>query len=317
MSRFLVTGGAGFIGGHITELLVREGHEVVVFDDFSTGSEINLAAVADRVQVVRGDVRDIDALNAVMPGTDYVIHQAADISPVRSVEDPGFTNSVNVDGTLNALISAKNAGVRRFVFASSCSIYGDTGRQAQREDFTPRPLSPYGASKMAGEHYAAVFYLIYGLETVRLRYFNVFGPRQSPESQYAAVIPKFIDRILRGQELHIYGDGEQTRDFVFVENVARANYLACTAEKAAGEAFNIAGENTVTLNELVGVLTRMAGRQVEVVHDPPVVGDIRHSASDISKARALLGFSPAVTLGEGLERTFDYFAAKSGAVQDL
>lgn len=317
MSRFVVTGGAGFIGGHITELLVAEGHQVTVFDDFSTGSADNLAAVADRIDIVRGDIRDIDALNQVMRGADYVIHQAADISAKRSVEDPVFTNSVNVDGTLNVLISARDAGVRRLVFASSCAVYGDTGRRPQREDFVPQPLSPYGASKMAGEHYVAVFNQIYGLETVRLRYFNVFGPRQNPDSQYAAVIPKFITRTLRGEQLHVYGDGEQTRDFVYVENVAQANYLACFADSAPGEVFNIASEQTITINELVEALGRIAGKKPDVVYDPPVIGDIRFSASDISRARSLLGFSPTVTPWEGLERTFAYFAAKAGTVQNL
>lgn len=314
LSRYLVTGGAGFIGGHITELLVREGHEVVIFDDFSTGSLKNLAAVENDVTIIRGDIRNIDALNSAMAGIDYVIHHAAEISVVRSIEDPAFINAVNVDGTLNVLVSAKDHGVKRVVFASSSAIYGDTGTQAQREDFLPQPLSPYGATKMAGEHYMGVFHHVYGLETVRLRYFNVFGPRQNPNSQYAAVIPKFIDRILAGKELHIYGDGEQTRDFVFVENVARANYFACTVPNAAGRVFNIACERTVTVNELAERLKGLAGREVEVVHDPPLVGEIRYSASDISQAREILGFEPVVGFEEGLERTFSYFASQSGAI---
>lgn len=308
----MVTGGAGFIGGHITELLVSEGHEVVVFDNLSTGRIDNLAAVADRIEIVQGDIRDVAALNDAMPGVDFVMHHAAEISNTKSIEDPAWANAVNVDGTLNVLISARHAGVKRLIMASSSAVYGDTGTQAQREDFLPHPLSPYGASKLCGEHYLSVFHQIYGLETVRLRYFNVFGPRQNPASQYAAVIPKFIDRIMNGQPLHIFGDGKQTRDFVYVGNVARANYLACTAPKAAGGVFNIGSEQSIDLNELVRQLRLLAGREVEVIYDPPVVGDIKYSASDISKARELLGFSPLVTFEEGLKRTFVYFTAKTG-----
>ena len=313
MSKFMVTGGAGFIGGHITELLVSEGHEVVVFDDFSTGSMDNLAAVKDKITIVRGDVRDIAALNDAMRGVDFVMHQAAEISNTRSVEDPAWANAVNVDGTLNVLISARDAGVKRLTMASSCAIYGDTGSQPQREDFLPQPLSPYGASKICGEHYLSVFHQIYGLETVRLRDFNVYGPRQNPKSQYAAVIPIFIDRILQGKEVHIYGDGKQTRDFAFVKDVARANYLACTVPAAAGEIFNVSGEQSVDLNELVAELKNLSGREVEVVYDAPKVGDIKYSSSDPTKARAVLGYAPSVTFAEGLECTFGYFAAKSGA----
>lgn len=312
MSKFMVTGGAGFIGGHITELLVSEGHEVVVFDDFSTGSMDNLAAVEGKIEIVRGDIRDIDALSAAMPGVDLVMHQAAEISNTKSVEDPVWVNDVNVGGTLNVLIAARDAGARRLTMASSCAIYGDTGSRPQREDFLPHPLSPYGASKICGEHYLSVFHQIYGLETVRLRYFNVFGPRQSPKSQYAAAIPIFIDRILQGRELHIFGDGKQTRDFAYVKDVARANYLACTAPKAAGEVFNISGEQSIDLNELVAQLKALAGREVEVVYDRPKVGDIKYSSSDPTKAREVLGYAPSVTFAEGLERTFAYFAAEAG-----
>ena len=314
MSKYLITGGAGFIGGHITEMLVNEGHDVVVFDNFSTGNMSNLAAVESEVKVVVGDIQDINALNSAMKGIDYVIHQAAEISVVRSVSEPTFVNAVNVDGTLNVLMSAKDNGVKRVVMASSSAIYGDTGTRAQSEDCMPNPLSPYGASKMAGEHYLSVFYQIYGLETVRLRYFNVFGPRQNPKSQYAAVIPKFIDRILSGQEIRIYGDGEQTRDFVYVGNVARANCLACTATDAPGKVFNIASEQTVTVSELVHQLTELAGKNVEVMYDPPILGDIKYSSSDITQARELLGYNPSVTFIEGLKRTFDYFAAKARPV---
>ncbi len=313
MSRFLVTGGAGFIGGHIVELLVSEDHDVVVFDDFSTGREENLAAVRERVHVIPGDIRDLRALRGAMAGVEHVIHHAAEISVVKSLEDPGFVHEVNVTGTLNVLIAAKEEGARRVVLASSSAVYGDTGRTPQSETLCPDPLSPYGASKMAGEHYASVFHHLHGLETVRLRYFNVFGPRQNPKSQYAAVIPKFIDRILRGQELHIYGDGEQTRDFVYVGNVARANLLACLAPGAPGQVFNIAGGQAISVNELAERLKKLAGREVEVVHDEPIVGEIRYSLSDISRAREVLGFEPEVGFDEGLQRTFGYFASAAAS----
>jgi len=309
----MVTGGAGFIGGHTTELLLSEGHEALVFDNFSTGSMTNLEAIADRIRIVDGDIRDTVALNGAMKGIDFVIHLAAEISNPKSVEDPVWANAINVDGTLNVLIAARDAGVKRLMMASSCAIYGDTGDQAQREDFLPHPLSPYGATKICGEHYLSVFHQIYGLETVRLRYFNVFGPRQSPKSQYAAAIPIFIDRILQGNPIHIFGDGKQTRDFAYVWDVARANYLACTAPKAAGEVFNISGGQSIDLNELVAQLKLLAGHEVEVIYDPPKVGDIKYSSSDPSKARNVLGYAPSVTFAEGLKRTFAYLAAKSGA----
>ncbi|MGQ9454911.1 MAG: SDR family oxidoreductase [Armatimonadota bacterium] len=311
MSRFLVTGGAGFIGSHIVELLVGEGHQVVVYDNFSTGTIDNLRSVEDMIVVVCGDIRDMCALDKVMRGVDYVLHLAAEVSVVRSIEEPDFVNDVNVSGTLNVLITARRNDVRRVVMSSSCAVYGDTGQTRQNEDMTPAPLSPYGVSKIAGEYYMSVFHTVYGLETVRLRYFNVFGPRQNPYSQYAAVIPKFIDRILSGKELRIYGDGEQTRDFVYVTNVARANYLACSAIGAAGRVFNIGSGQSISVNELAQRLIALSGRSVEVVHDPPIVGEVRYSTSDISRAREVLGYEPWTGFDEGLERTFDYFAAKS------
>jgi len=309
LSKFMVTGGAGFIGGHITEMLVGMGHEVVVFDDLSTGRESNLAAVADKIQIARGDIRDIDALNAAMTGVEFVVHHAAEISVIRSLEDPAFINSVNVDGTLNVLISAKDNGVKRVVFASSSAVYGDTGKTAQREDFLPQPLSPYGATKIAGEYYMSVFNHIYGLETVRLRYFNVFGPRQNPDSQYAAVIPKFISRIINGQELHIYGDGEQTRDFTYVANVVDGVLTACHAPGVSGEVINVATGGRTSLNVLYRALQDLIGARVEPGYAASRAVDVRDSQADITKAQRLLAYRPTVSFAEGLRATVEWYRA--------
>lgn len=309
----MVTGGAGFIGSHITELLLSEGHEVVVYDNFSTGRECNLEGFTGPLEVVRGDIRDSETLNKAMRGVNYVIHHAAEISATRSVEEPLFANEVNVTGTLNVLWSAKNNGVKRMTLASSSAIYGDTGKQPQSEKNLPHPLSPYGATKICGEHYYSVFNQIYGVETVRFRYFNVFGPRQNPKSQYAAVIPIFIDRLLAGKEIHIYGDGEQTRDFVFVKDVARANYLACFSDKAPGEVFNIAGGRNVTITELAQILISITGKKVDIIYDEPKLGDIKYSASDITKAREVLGFEPQVSLEDGLKQVVEYLSDKRNA----
>lgn len=311
MSRFLITGGAGFIGSHITDFVLQKGHEVVVFDNFSTGRMENLSAVDD-IKIVNGDIRDASALDSAMNGVDYVIHHAAEISVVKSVDEPEFVNEVNVGGTMNVLVNARKHNVKRITFSSSSAIYGDTGRQKQSEDMLPDPLSPYGASKIAAEHYLSCFYHLYGLETVRFRYFNVFGPRQNPKSQYAAVIPIFIDRILHGQDLCIYGDGEQTRDFIYVEDIARANYIACTAENVAGKVFNIATEQPYTINQLAEMLIKMADSNVKIHHAEPRPGDIKFSQSSTKLAKEVLGFEPSVSLAEGLRLTFDHFASQSG-----
>lgn len=308
MSKFMVTGGAGFIGSHIVELLISEKHDVLVYDNFSTGRAINIQAFADRIEVVCGDVMNAEALDSAMGGVDYVIHHAAEVSAIKSVEDPIFANEINVAGTLNVLRSARDNGVKRFVLASSSAIYGDTGREPQSEKNLPSPLSPYGATKICGEHYCSVFNEIYGLETVRLRYFNVFGPRQNPKSQYAAVIPKFVDRIVAGEELHIYGDGEQTRDFIFVKDVARANLLACMHESAPGQVFNIAGGRSISVNELAELLMKVTGTRVPVIHDAPNIGEIKYSASDTRKAKEMLGFEPKVSVEEGLQQILTHLS---------
>lgn len=228
------------------------------------------------------------------------------MSAIKSVEDPLWANDVNVTGTLNVLVCARNAGVKRLILASSSAVYGDTGTRAQAETHLPHPISPYGATKLCGEHYCGVYNDTYGLETVCLRYFNVFGPRQNPKSQYAAVIPKFIDRLLSNQQIHIYGDGEQTRDFVFVKDVARANYIACLSERAPGEVFNIAGGRSVSVNELARVLIELTGRKVEIIHDSPVLGEIKYSAAMSDKAREVLGFTPQVSMEDGLKEVVEH-----------
>lgn len=306
MARFMVTGGAGFIGSHTVESILSEGHEVVIYDNFSTGRECNLSGFCDRVEIIRADVRDKDTLLQAMAGVEHVIHLAAEISVVKSLEEPDFIFDVNVGGTLNVLMAAQKNGVKRVVLASSSAVYGDTGMTPQHEGMLPNPISPYGASKMSAEHCLSCFYHLHSLETVRLRYFNVFGPRQNPKSQYAAVIPKFVDRLLEGKELHIYGDGEQTRDFVFVGDVARANYLSCTSDAAPGEVFNISSGRSISVNDLAKTLMDVTGSQVDVVHEEPVSGEIKYSISDSTKTRKVFGFTSRVRLEEGLKQVVDY-----------
>lgn len=304
MSRYLVTGGAGFIGSHIVELLLTEGHDVAILDNFSTGRESNILPFLGRATLIRADIRD--CLASIFEGVDYVIHHAAEVSAIKSVEEPLFANDVNVTGTLAILESAKQAGVKRVVLASSSAVYGDTGQKPQAETDLPRPLSPYGATKLCGENYCCVYNDTYGLETVRLRYFNVYGPRQNPKSHYAAVIPKFISKLLAGEDIHIYGDGEQTRDFVFVKDVARANYLATLSDAAPGEVINIAGGRSVSVNELAEVLMEVTGSHVSVIHDAAMAGEIKYSASVTEKARQVLGWQPSLTLEDGLSEVVEY-----------
>ncbi len=306
VARFVVTGGAGFIGSHLVELLVQNGHQVVVYDDLSTGMESNLSGIHGQIGFVRGDIRDHSALKSAMVGAEYVLHHAAEISAIRSVEEPEFVHDVNVTGTLNVLKCAKECGVKRLAFASSSAVYGDTGSAPQSESLLPQPLSPYGASKICAEHYCSVFHKLYGLETVRLRYFNVFGPRQNPKSQYAAVIPKFLHRVIAGQELHIYGDGGQTRDFVFVKDIARVNYAACFHESAAGRAFNIAAGRSISINELCELIMKVTGKRVDIIYDDAVPGEIRYSSSGGNAAREILGFEPLTSLESGLQEVYQH-----------
>jgi len=305
--RFLVTGGAGFIGSNIVHTLVRKGERVRVLDNLSTGNQDNLRDILGEIELIEGDIRDINTVGEAVKGVEVILHQAALPSVARSVENPIDTNDVNIRGTLNLLIAARDAGVKRVVYASSSSIYGDTPTLPKREDMPPNPISPYALTKYVGERYCQIFTWIYGLETVSLRYFNVFGPRQNPHSQYAAVIPIFIGAYLTDTPPTIFGDGEQSRDFTYIENVVQANLLAAEAEGVAGEVFNIACGSRTTVNELARMIAEIVGSDVKPVHGPPRPGDVRHSQADISKAKRMLGYEPSVSLIEGLKRTVEWY----------
>jgi len=304
---YLITGGAGFIGSHIVEELVRRRERVRVLDNFSTGRRENLAPFLEHVELVEGDLRDLSTVRRVAEGVDYILHQAALPSVPRSIADPLTSNDSNVTGTLHLLIAARDAGVKRVVYASSSSVYGDNPTLPKREDMSPAPKSPYAVSKLAGEYYCRVFAQAYGLETVCLRYFNVFGPRQDPASQYAAVIPKFITALLRDEPPTIYGDGHQSRDFTYVSNVVRANLLAATAPDVSGRVFNVACGERYTVLDLVAVLTEILGTHITPVHTAPRPGDVRHSLADITAAREALGYRVEVNFHEGLRRTVAWY----------
>ena len=309
MARFLVTGGAGFIGSNLARALVARGDEVRVFDTFLTGRRENLADLPD-VEVVEGDVRDLDALRAAMRGVERVLHQAALPSVARSLLDPLASNAANVTGTLNVLVAARDAGVRRVVCASSSSVYGDTPTMPKVETMTPSPLSPYAVSKLSGEHYCAVFTRLFGVEAVALRYFNVFGPYQDPSSDYAAVIPKFIAILARGERPMIHGDGTQSRDFTFIDNVVQANLKAAEAPNVGGEVFNVACGARYSLLDLIAALNRIMRTSIEPDFGEPRKGDVKHSLADIEKGRHLLGYEPSVTFEEGLERTVAWLRSR-------
>ncbi len=300
---YLVTGGAGFIGSHLVEALVATGAAVRVLDNFSTGHRANLAGCLDRITLIEGDITDLKIVRDAVAGVDFVLHQAALPSVPRSVASPMESNNANVNGTLNVLLAARDAGVRRVVYAASSSVYGNIEAEYKREDMPPDPRSPYAVAKLAGEQYCRAFYLTYGLETVSLRYFNVFGPRQDPKSQYAAVIPIFLTAMLHDQPPPVEGDGYQSRDFTYVADVVHANLLACTAPDAAGEVFNIACGGRHTILSLVDILNRLLGTAIAPVHVAPRPGDVRHSRADIGKAERLLGYRPQVSFEEGLART--------------
>jgi len=303
---YAVTGGAGFIGSHIAECLARDGHEVRVVDDLSTGRRENLESFEDRITLLEAGICDDAVLSAAFDGAEVVFHQAALASVQRSVEDPMAANRVNVEGTLNVLEVARGAGVRRVVYASSSSVYGESPQLPKTEDMAPDPRSPYAASKLAGEYYCRVYSALFGLETVSLRYFNVFGPRQSPRSQYAAVVPQFVEALLKGEAPTVFGDGEQSRDFTYVDNVVQANLKAAEASVASGQVFNVGCGESYTLNHLLSLLRAILGTDVEAVYRDPRPGDVRHSLADISRAREVLGYEPEVSFEEGLRRTVEW-----------
>src|SRR3989441_1878403 len=303
---FLVTGGAGFIGSHLVERLLADGDRVRVLDNFSSGTRRNLAFASPRrrrLTILRGDVRNLSTVIRAARGVSVIFHQAAMRSVPRSVKDPLGANANNVNGTLNVLEAARRCRVPRVVYASSSSVYGAQPDLPKREDQPPAPVSPYAASKAAGEQYAAVWTRLYGVETVGLRYFNVFGPRQDPKSEYAAVIPRFILWGLRGRPLEIHGDGHQSRDFTYVDNVVEANLLAARARAGAGEAFNVGCGSRVSLLDIVERLETILGRKLDRKHTPPRSGDVPHTLADISKAKRLLGYEPLVDFDEGFRRT--------------
>jgi UDP-glucose 4-epimerase len=301
--RVLVTGGAGFIGSHLVRRLLAAGHEVRVIDNFHTGRRANLDQVADEIELIEGDLRDLACTRSASAGCQAVLHDAAVPSVPRSIADPVTTHEANATGTLNMLIAARDAGARRVVFASSSSIYGAAEGLPKRESTAPLPMSPYAVSKLAGENYCRSFFEVFGLETVALRYFNVFGPRQDPESQYAAVVPKFIRAYHQGTAPTIFGDGEQSRDFTHVGNVVEANLAALARPGVAGGVYNIACGQRTTLNELAAILREEMGADVAAVHGGPRAGEVRHSLADISLARRELGYEPRISLTEGLHLT--------------
>jgi nucleoside-diphosphate-sugar epimerase len=310
--KILVTGGAGFIGSHLVERLVKEGHKVRVIDNFSTGRRENLAAVAGQIELIEGDIRDFQAVCQAARGCDVIFHEGALCSVTRSVEKPLDTNAVNIDGTLNVLLAARDEGVKRVVCASSSSVYGDNPTLPKKETQTAAPSSPYAITKLTGELYCRVFYQLFGLETFSLRYFNVFGPRQEPDSPYAAVIPRFIAALLKGKPPVIEGDGQQSRDFSYIDNVVEANLAAMKAQAGFGEAFNVACGQSTTVVELADHLAQLLGIAIQPVHVAPRPGDVRHSLADISKAEALLSYRPRVDSITGLKYTVDWYRKHRG-----
>lgn len=311
--RYLVTGGAGFIGSTLVDELLRRGHQVTVLDDFSGGKEANLAAAAGKIKLIRGTVCDLDTARAACQDANYVLHLAARTSVPRSVADPLETNRVNIDGTLNVLVAARDAGVRRIVFAASSSAYGESPSLPKVESMPAVPISPYGVSKLTGEIYLQVFGRNYGLENVSLRYFNIFGPRQDPGSQYSGVLSRFIAAVLEGQQPVVFGDGEQSRDFTFVDNAVDATLRAAEAPDVSGSVMNVGTGSRFTLNHTLALLEKISAKPVRARYDAPRTGDIRDSQADITLASKLLGYQPRVTFEEGLRHTFEWYKGQSKA----
>ena len=310
--RYLVTGGAGFIGSNIVDELVRRGHEVVVLDNLSAGKEENLTGVRKKIEFRAESITDLAAVQSASKGADYIIHLAARTSVPRSVQNPLETNSVNIDGTLNVLVAARDAKVRRFVYAASSSAYGETPTLPKTETMQPAPISPYGVTKYVGEIYAQVFGRVYGLENASVRFFNVFGPRQDPTSQYSGVLSRFMLAVIEGKQPVIYGDGEQSRDFTYIDNIVDETLRACEAKGASGMVFNGGTGARITLNEVLKLLEKISGKKIEAKYDPPRTGDIRDSQADVSLAHKVLGYQPLVHFEEGLRRTWDWYKSNYG-----
>jgi len=304
---YLVTGGAGFIGSHIAEALVKRGDRVRVLDNLITGRRENLSPIADEIEFIEGDIRDYATTLRAVQGARVIFHQAAVPSVPRSVAEPALNHDINVNGTFNVLMAAREAGARRVVYAASSSAYGETETLPKREDMPPSPLSPYAAAKLFGEYYCQVFTQVYGLETVSLRYFNVFGPRQDPSSPYSGVISKFITALLKGALPMIYGDGEQSRDFTYIANVVDANLRAAESNEAIGQVMNLGIGERITLNRLLAELQKVIGANLPARYEETRAGDVRHSLADISRAQELIGYRPLVGLAEGLKRTVAWY----------
>ncbi|MCG8607911.1 SDR family oxidoreductase [bacterium] len=307
MNRYLVTGGGGFIGSHMVRYLLKNDSEVRVLDNFLTGHRKNLDEIIDRIDLVEADLRDEEAVGEAVKGIDYIVHLGALPSVPRSVANPGLSTDINVNGTVLLLQAAHLAGVKRIVFASSSSVYGDSPEFPRREAQYPQPLSPYAVSKLSGEFYLKCFYKLHGFETVSLRFFNVFGPRQDPNSQYAAVIPRFIDAVLEGRRPIIYGDGEQTRDFTFIEDLVNGVFKACHAEGAAGEVFNVACGRRISLNNLIDYLRELTNREITPEYTDPRAGDVRDSLADVTRAKEILEYAPSVSMIDGLAKTYSWY----------
>lgn len=315
--RVLVTGGAGFIGSHLVSRLLDRGHSVRVLDNFSTGRRDKLGSQFADIELVEGDIRSYERSHTAVRDCEVVLHQAALPSVPRSVQDPLTSNAVNVIGTLNILLAARDSGVRRVVYASSSSIYGANKQLPKTEDLSPMPISPYGVAKLAGEGYCRSFWEVYGLETVCLRYFNVFGPGQDPMSQYAAVIPAFITACLARDRPTIFGDGEQSRDFTYVENVVQANLQAIDSRDVSGEVFNIACGDQITVNRLLAAILQIAGCTIEPVYESARPGEVRDSVASIAAARERLGYSPSTSFEEGLRKTMEFFETQPSLARHM
>jgi len=307
MDKFLVTGGAGFIGSNICTKLVSQGCFVRVIDNLLTGKKSNLAAISDKIEFIEADMGNPDAARAAMKGIDVVLHQGALPSVPRSIDDPALTHRHCVDATFTLLLAARDAKIKRFVYAASSSAYGDTPTLPKVETMPVNPLSPYAAAKLMGEYYCSVFYKVFGLETISLRYFNVFGPHQDPTSQYAAAIPAFVTSILKDKPPTIYGDGEQTRDFTYVDNVVEANLLAARAKQTKGEVVNIACGEAITVNAIIDMINKIVGKNINPTYAPSNKGDVKHSLANISQAKKLIGFKPVVSFKDGLRKAIEWY----------